>query len=157
MRPEVDQGQPADRPDRHEEEQGKRDAAEQPGRVVAQAGVDPENPRRVAIEDEEREDGEHDPDRTEPDERDGAESDERTHASQSDGVGDREEARQRWPEPQRARSGKEDERFANSHRSRSAAGCTEHGPVDRALHTPLRGLENRVWRCDPFQRMRVSP
>ena len=61
----VDPRKPADRPDRHEEQQGERDATQQPGGVVAETGVDPEDARRVAIEDQEGEDGEHDPDRTE--------------------------------------------------------------------------------------------
>ena len=144
------QGKLGDRHHRHQQQEGDRHAPQQPGCVVPEAGVDPEDARRVAVEDQEREHGEHD--------RDGVEPHEDVHDPEGNRIGDGKETRKGRPEPQHPTSGKHHiEGFANRHPSRSAAGCTKHGPGDRALHTPLRGLENRVWRCDPFQRMRVSP
>jgi len=133
----VDPREPENRPDRDEEQQGERDATQQPGRVVAEAGVDPEDARGVTIEDQEGEDGEHHPDRTGSDEGDGAEAHEQAHAPERGRVGEGQETRKGRTEPKGARWLENHfEGFANSHRSRTAARRDRHGSGDRVLHAP---------------------
>jgi len=133
----VDPREPENRPDRHEEQQGQRDATQQPRGVVAETGVDPEDARGVAIEDQEGEDGEHDPDRTGSDQGDRTKADEHTHASERGRVGEGQETRKGRTEPKGARwLENHSDGFANSHRSRTAARRDRHGSGDRVLHAP---------------------
>src|SRR5439155_5264335 len=94
----------------------------QPGCVVAEAGIDPEDARRVAVEDQEREHGEHD--------RDGVEPHEDVHDPEGDRVGDRKETRERRAEPKGARRLEDHlEGFANSHRHAPPRGARSEVPM----------------------------